>query len=111
MAGMSMTFAPYAPTFHTDGVVHIPQALSADDLRLVEAAYAWRLENLGPSTSQLYGDGGATFLQSTGNPSAEPVFRRMLDDPRRRRIPAHHRARRPRRRAAVRAVVLRPRLQ
>jgi hypothetical protein len=73
-------FGDYAAAFHAHGVVHIPRALSALDLRLVAAAYDWRLANLGPSTSQLYGDGGATFLQSTGDSSAEPVFARMLQE-------------------------------
>ncbi len=70
----------YTAAFRADGVIHIPQALSADDLRLVEAAYAWRMANLGPGASAFYADTGATFLQALGDSSEQPVFQRMLRD-------------------------------
>jgi ectoine hydroxylase-related dioxygenase (phytanoyl-CoA dioxygenase family) len=73
--------ADYAQAFRTDGVVRIPQALSARDVRLIEAAFEWRMDNLDPGiTGQLYPESGATFVQSPCDSSAEPVFRKMLRD-------------------------------
>jgi hypothetical protein len=67
-----------AETFRSDGVVHIPGALDAAALALVEAAFAWRIANPGPAAGDFYADSSATFVSVTGDSSAEPVFRRMF---------------------------------
>jgi hypothetical protein len=74
-------FADYAEAFREDGVVCIPRALGAEDLRLIEAAYQWRLDTLDVDTCNIAAaDTGATFLAIPGDSSAEPAFRAMLRD-------------------------------
>lgn len=73
-------YEKYANPFARDGVVHIPQAFSARDLALIQAAYDWKLSNPGPGGQWLYPESGAKFLQAGGYSVDQPDFVRVLRD-------------------------------
>lgn len=81
--------------YRTEGVVHLPQGLSPEDLSLAEAAFSWSLANPGPVASRLYQDGmqqavgvaearefsaaePGFFYQDIGNPAAFDNYHSLL---------------------------------
>lgn len=71
-------FSAYAAPYQRDGVTFVKNCLDADALKLVQAAYNWKLANPGPFAQWLYPDSGATFLQAGGDSIDQPDFNRML---------------------------------
>jgi len=60
--------------FERDGVVYVPDALSAETLRLAEHTFAWSLEHPGPGAARLPANGDGTFYQDLANPAALEVY-------------------------------------
>jgi ectoine hydroxylase-related dioxygenase (phytanoyl-CoA dioxygenase family) len=61
-----------------DGLIFLPHAFDEHDMRLIEAAYDWKLANPGPLAQWLYPEMGAKFLQAGGDSGREPCFQRMF---------------------------------
>lgn len=74
-----LDMAAHARQFREQGVVHIPGALNAADIRLVEQAFAWKMDHPGPWAGDFYSDTGARFFNANGDSSREPVFHAMLE--------------------------------
>jgi ectoine hydroxylase-related dioxygenase (phytanoyl-CoA dioxygenase family) len=62
-----------------DGVIHIPQALSADQLSQALRSYEWSLANPGPGASRIRQTGEATFYNDLFNPACLTGYRAMLE--------------------------------
>ena len=58
-------------TLATDGVVHLPGALDAAAMQLVEDAFAFSLANPSAAAVRFYPDEDATFFEDTGQHHAE----------------------------------------
>lgn len=64
--------------FSEDGVVYLPQALSAATLSLALTAYDWSLAHPGPGAGLLPDDGGGEFYQDLANPEALVAYAPLL---------------------------------
>jgi hypothetical protein len=73
-------FRAFAEPYRNDGVTFLKGCLDGTAVRLVQAAYDWKLANPGPQAARYYPDSGATFLQASGDSIDQPDFDRMLKD-------------------------------
>lgn len=65
-------------TYARDGVVFLPQALSAADLADCQAAYDWSLAHPGPGASRIPQTTDSVFYQDLYNPDCLVGYRTML---------------------------------
>jgi ectoine hydroxylase-related dioxygenase (phytanoyl-CoA dioxygenase family) len=70
--------AGFATRFKRDGVMIIENALSEQDMALVEAAYKGNFENPSPLAQHLYAESGGTFIQSVEDSGSKPAFQAMF---------------------------------
>ncbi len=73
--------ATLARRYKTDGVVYVPQALSANALARARAAYEWSLSHPGPGASRLPAKGDGEFYQDLANPAAFAAYQEILACP------------------------------
>ena len=65
--------------YREDGVVHVPDALCAETMKLAEAAYDWSLANPGPGASRIPSKGReGTFYQDLANPRAFDAYHTLI---------------------------------
>lgn len=70
-----------AERYRLDGVVCLPDALSAATLSLAQEAYEWSLSHPGPGAAELPSKGSGTFYQDLANPAALTHYRTLLGEP------------------------------
>lgn len=75
--------------FRRDGVVHIPGALDAEDLKLARAGFEWSVANPSPAAQSYWPETGTRFYQDLFNMDSWPHYRPLLD---RGRLPEQIRA-------------------
>lgn len=63
-----MDFAAVAQALERDGVVHIPQALSAEALTIAQSIYDWEMAHPGPLSSRFRQTQSSTFYHDLYNP-------------------------------------------
>jgi len=66
--------------YERDGLVVLPKALDADAIARVEAAYNWKLANLGPYAQEVYPDSDTVFIQASGDSGREPAFQALFEE-------------------------------
>ena len=71
-------FSHHAPVFRDDGVVILKQALDAQAMALVEAAYAWSHDHLSAALQDFAAKPEERFIADTGYSIKEPVYRSLL---------------------------------
>ena len=67
-----------ATTYAQDGVVFLPNALSADTLALAETCYDWSLAHPTPSANEFYTSSDGTFYQDLCHPDAARAYEKLL---------------------------------
>lgn len=73
-------FAQHAPAFRDDGVVILKQALDADTMARVRAAYDWSHAHLSAALQDFAAGPEERFIADTGYSPREPVYRDLLRD-------------------------------
>ena len=67
-------FKSFREQFRENGAIHIPSALGADEIALVEQAYNHKLNSSGGGLRQFYENSDTLFLQSVGGHEATPAL-------------------------------------
>lgn len=70
-------FATFREQFLSEGAAFIPQALTADEVGLLQNAYTWKLDEVGDNAMRFY---GGQMLQALGGHGTTEVFQRALRD-------------------------------
>jgi hypothetical protein len=70
-------FATFRDQFVNEGAAFIPGALLADEVRLLQEAYQWKLDTVGDKAMRFY---GGQMLQALGGHGTTDVFQRALRD-------------------------------
>ena len=65
--------------FQRDGALIIKNAFDEPSMQLIENAYNWNLNNLGPLAQRLYPESDGTFIQCTEDSSQKPPFKAVFE--------------------------------